>query len=63
MAVTVNNGAIITLGNIKFDKATKVFVSISFHVSGIAGAGRTYILEKANNEWNITGDTGVNWVS
>ncbi len=59
----VDEGAIITLGNIRFEKDTKVFVSISFHVSGIAGAGRTYILEKENNEWHILGDTGVHLIS
>jgi hypothetical protein len=59
----VKEGAIITLGNIRFENNTKVFVSISFHVSGLAAAGRTYILVKENNEWHIFGDTGVYWVS
>jgi len=63
LAGPVKDGAIITLGNIRFEKTTKVFVSISFHVSGIAGAGWTYILEKVNNDWNIIGNTGTHWVS
>jgi hypothetical protein len=63
LAGSVKDGAIVTLGNIRLEKAKKVFVSISFHVSGIAGAGWTYILEKVDNEWNITGNTGTHWVS
>ena len=52
---TVKDGAIVTLGNIHFGTIIKVYVEIAISYSGLAGAGGTYILQKENNTWTITG--------
>lgn len=55
-------GAIVELGNIhEVDGETQVAVSIYF--ASLAAAGRTYILEEKDGAWQITGDTGMIWVS
>lgn len=58
-----NNGVIITLGNIHSQSNGKVLVSGSIYIASLAAGGQTYILEKVNGIWQITGTTGVRWIS
>lgn len=61
-AVT-NNGVIITLGNIHTQRNGQVLVSGSIYIASLAAGGQTYILEKVNGVWQISGTTGVQWIS
>jgi len=63
VSLSVEDGAIVTLGNIGYENDTKAYVSIGIYFSGLAGLGRTYILEKDKETWKIIGDTGGGWVS
>ena len=56
-------GAIISAGNIHEMEDGTVQVAGSIYVANLAASGRTYILEKQNGKWRITGDTGMIWVS
>lgn len=57
------NGAIITLGNIYPQEDGSVQVAGSIYVANLAAGGTTYVLEKRNGVWGITGRTGVSWMS
>lgn len=61
-AVT-NNGVILTLGNIHNQRNGEVLVSSSIYVASLAAGGQTYIVEKVDGDWQITGTTGVQWIS
>jgi len=58
-----NNGIIITLGNIHGQRDGTVLVSGSIYVASLAAGGQTYILEKDAGDWQISGTTGVQWIS
>jgi hypothetical protein len=58
-----NNGAILTLGNIHGQRNGTVLVSGSIYISALAAGGQTYILEKVNGIWQISGTSGARWVS
>ncbi len=62
-SVNGGKGAIITLGNIYPQKNGAVQVSASVYFGNVGGAGKTYILEKVDGVWKITGKTGVEWIS
>ena len=57
------NGAIITLGNIYLQEDGSVKVAGSIYVANQAAGGTTYILERENGVWEITGRAGVSWIS
>ena len=57
------NGVIITVGNIHFQEDGTVLVSASIYIASLAAGGLTYIVEQIDNTWQITGDTGVRWIS
>lgn len=61
--VVKDNAAIITVGNIYVEKEGKVQVAASIYFSSEGAGGRTYIVEKVDDIWRITGDTGVTWIS
>jgi hypothetical protein len=61
--VEEGNGAVITVGNIHIREDRTVLVSASIYIASLAGGGMTYIVEKVDNTWKITGDTGVRWIS
>ena len=63
VSLTVEDGAIFTLGNIRYENGTKAYVSVSIYFAGLAASGRTYILENGEGVWKIIGDTGQGWVS
>jgi hypothetical protein len=56
-------GVIFTLGNIKVTNSAKVLVSASIYFASLGSGGRTYIVEKINGVWTVTGDTGTIWIS
>jgi hypothetical protein len=56
-------GAIITLGNVHFQGEGKALVSAQLFFSMLGATGKTYILEQLDGEWQVTGDTGVQWMS
>ncbi|MBE0695310.1 MAG: ABC transporter permease [Anaerolineaceae bacterium] len=62
---TVDNGkgVIFTLGNIHLEQDETIHVSASLYFSSVGAAGKTYILSKKDGVWQITGDTGVEWIS
>jgi len=57
------DGAIITLGNIHIQDDSKALVSAQLFFSMLGATGKTYILELLDGEWQVTGDTGVQWMS
>ena len=58
-----NNGVILTLGNIHSQRNGEVLVSGSIYIGSLAAGGQTYILEKVNGIWQISGTSGVRWIS
>jgi len=59
----IDGGAIITLGNIHLQNDGSAQVAGSIYVASLAAGGATYILEKKEGPWEITGTTGVRWIS
>ena len=56
-------GAIFTLGNIHIQKDGTSLVSASLYFAMLGAGGRTYVLEQVDGIWQVTGDTGVQWIS
>ena len=56
-------GAIITLGNIYLQEDGSVQAAGSIYIANLGAGGTTYILEKIDGVWEITGRTGVSWIS
>lgn len=56
-------GAIITLGNIYLREGGSVQVAGSIYIANLAAGGTTYILEKVDGAWEITGRAGPSWIS
>jgi len=56
-------GAIITLGNIYLKEGGSVQVAGSIYIANLAAGGTTYILEKVDGAWEITGRAGPSWIS
>jgi len=57
------NGAIITVGNIRVQDDGTVHVAASIYVGMLAAGGQTYVLERTDGVWKITGTTGAVWIS
>ena len=58
-----NGGAIITLGNIYVQADGSVQVAGSIYTASMAAGGTTYVLEKVDGSWEITGRVGGFWIS
>lgn len=56
-------GAIITLGNIHFQEDGSVLISAKLYFSMLGATGKTYVLQQLDGIWQVTGDTGVQWIS
>ena len=56
-------GAIITLGNIYLKEGGSTQVAGSIYIANLAAGGTTYILEKVDGVWEITGRAGPSWMS
>ena len=61
--IVEGNGAMITWGNIYLQRDGTVQVAASVFFSREGGAGMTYIVEKVDGVWKITGNTGTRWIS
>ena len=59
----IDDGVIMTIGNIHLQSDGSVLVSGSIYIANMASGGQTYIVEKANGAWEITGTTGFAWIS
>jgi ABC-2 type transport system permease protein len=59
----LNNGAVITLGNIHMQPDGTVHVPASVYFSSLGAGGKTYVLTLIDGVWTITGTTGVEWIS
>ncbi len=57
------NSAAITFGNIYAQEDGTVQVSASLYFASLGAGGKTYILSNANGIWEVTGTTGVEWIS
>ena len=60
---TIVNGAVVTLGTIEPQNGQRVHVAGSIYVANLAAGGRTYVVEKVEGRWEITGTTGSEWIS
>lgn len=58
-----DNGAVITLGNIQEQPDGKIYVAASIYFASLGAGGQTYVLEKVGDTWQITGNTGTQWMS
>jgi len=56
-------GAIFTLGNIHLQEDGSLLVSGSLYFAMLGAGGRTYVLEQVDGTWQVTGNTGVEWIS
>jgi len=61
--VVDDKGVIITLGNIQYENNDRALLSANIYVANLAAGGKTYVLEKKDGVWVITGTTGVEWIS
>jgi hypothetical protein len=57
------SAAIITFGNIHVQKDGSIQVPASLYFGNLGAAGKTYVLNKVDGVWKITGTTGVEWIS
>jgi hypothetical protein len=57
------NGAMITFGNLHPQEDGTVHVSASLYFASLGATGKTYILSNVDGAWQITGSTGVEWIS
>jgi hypothetical protein len=56
-------GVLITLGNIHLRGDGSALVSAQLYFSSLGATGKTYVLERVDGIWQVTGDTGVQWIS
>jgi hypothetical protein len=63
MRMVKDGGALITLGNIYMQDDGPARVAGSIYVANLAAGGTTYVLEKKDGAWVITGTTGARWIS
>lgn len=49
----VEDGAIITLGNVRRKSDSEVYVSIGIYFANVAGSSTTYVLERESDVWTI----------
>lgn len=58
-----DDGVIVTLGNIHQQGDGSALVSGSIFIASLAAGGQTYVLEQVDGAWQVTGTTGVQWMS
>jgi hypothetical protein len=59
--MVTDNGVLVTLGNIH-QQEDRLLVAGSIEVGPLIAGGRTYVLEKIDGEWQITGTAGLEWL-
>jgi ABC-2 type transport system permease protein len=58
-----DRGAIFTLGNIHLQADDSALVSATLYFSALGAGGKTFVLQQVDGIWQVTGDTGVQWIS
>jgi hypothetical protein len=58
MSGVVDNGVIVGLGAIEHQNNTSMHVGAGFFCGSVCGTGLTYVVEKIDGQWQITGNTG-----
>lgn len=58
-----DNGAVITLGNVQPQPDGTIQVAASIYIGMLAAGGQTYVLEQVDGVWQVTGTTGMQWMS
>ena len=58
-----DGGLIMTFGNIQVQADGSVQLPASVYIASMVAGGQTYVLEKSNDEWQVTGNTGAKWIS
>jgi hypothetical protein len=58
-----DSGVIVTLGNIHEQEDGSALVSGSIYIASLAAGGQTYIVEQVGGVWQVTGTTGIQWMS
>ncbi|MFC2038628.1 hypothetical protein ACFLUG_02530 [Chloroflexota bacterium] len=61
--MVAGDGAIITVGNIHQQWDGTVQVPASIYFANLGAGGATYIVEKIDDIWTVTGNTGPRWIS
>jgi len=56
-------GALVTLGNTYLQKDGSVEVPASIYFASLGAGGTTYVVKQVGGVWQITGRTGVSWMS
>jgi len=62
-ATVAGGGVVVSLGNVRPGEAGTWQLYAGLYVSNLDGTGRVYILGNTDGTWQVTGDTGVAWVS
>lgn len=57
------NGAFISFGEISPQEDGSVHVQASLYFASLGATGKTYVLSQIDGTWEITGTTGVEWIS
>jgi hypothetical protein len=57
------DGVIITLGNLHPQRDGSLHISGSIYIASLAAGGKTYIVKQVEGLWQVTGTTGVQWIS
>jgi hypothetical protein len=56
-------GAFVTVGNVYLQKDGSAHVSSSILIAPLAAGGQTYVVERVDGAWLVTGTTGPIWMS
>jgi ABC-2 type transport system permease protein len=59
----LEDGAIITMGNVYLQDDGSVYVSASLYFGSLGATGKTYVLQRVNGTWQVTGTVGAEWIS
>jgi len=51
------------IGNIRFQEDGTALVAVSFYLGSTGAGGRTYVVERIGDNWQVIGDTGFIWIS
>ena len=59
----LNGGLAITFGNIQFQMDGSVQLPASMYIASMMAGGQTYVLKNVDGEWQVTGNTGSQWIT
>jgi hypothetical protein len=58
-----DGGAFLTVGNLYVQEDGSVHVSSGLFIAPLAAGGQTYVVERVDGGWQVTGTTGPVWMS